>query len=520
MRHEGGRRAPATVSGASGRRRQRRHPRATLFWLAFVLPLAGPAQDIRSPLFEAADAALAAADAADAAVLAPDAYEAGMSAYTAAENDLARGRSINRIRNRLGTAEAAFNRAAATAAAAAATFALLLDTRRDALEAGADVFAARLWNDAEADFRAASRQLESALSAAGQDARTAEGSDVRTATVSSDRTAAVERRYRDAELAAIKARHLSRTRALLAEAALQQAPGYTPRTHARAEALLAQAEAALDENRYEVEPARQLADRAAYEARRAMTMTARVRGLVDRERTVEDLMLEYEQAMVEIAVAAGLDARLDAGIEPLVADLLAAIEAMRRQERQAETDLDASRIRIAALEDEIRELDGQLGGVFRERVALVQQLEAEELVRERFSRIENLFSVDQAQVAREGDSVVVTLTGLSFASGSAQIDAAHAPLLETVREAVNVFPLARIVVEGHTDSYGGARANMALSRDRAEAVGAYLSDRLGISSDRISALGYGETRPVANNETVQGRARNRRIEVRITPPTN
>jgi len=55
------------------------------------------------------------------------------------------------------------------------------------------------------------------------------------------------------------------------------------------------------------------------------------------------------------------------------------------------------------------------------------------------------------------------------------------------------------------------------SRARAEAVGAYLSDRLEIAGERISSLGYGETRPVANNETAQGRARNRRIEVRITP---
>ena len=473
---------------------------AVIFWVALAVAQPTLAQDLRSPLFQAADAALAAADAANASVLAPAAYDSGMSDYTAAENDLARGRSINRIQGRLTDAEAAFNQAAATAATAAATFAPLLEVRVNAMDARADLFAAELWNDAENAFRAVSRRLESSPS-----------------TDLGDRASTVESLYRDAELTAIKAQHLSQTRALLAQAALDRVPQYTPRTHAQAQALLAQAEAALDEDRYDVEPALQLAEQAAYEIRRAFSMTERVRELVDRDRTVEDLILELEQGLAEIAAAADREARLDAGPGPVIADLVAEIEALRQRERQLQTDAEENRIRIAGLEDEIRELDEQLGGVFRERVALVQQLEAEERIRERFLRIENLFAVDQAQVSREGESVIITLTGLTFASGSSQIDPAHAPLLAAVGEAVNVFPQSSIVVEGHTDSYGGAISNMSLSRSRAEAVGAYLSDRLAIAGERISSLGYGETRPVANNETAQGRARNRRIEVRITP---
>ena len=473
---------------------------AAIFWVALAAAQPTLAQDLRSPLFQAADAALAAADAANASVLAPAAYESGMSDYNAAENDLNRGRSINRIQGRLADAEAAFNQAAATAATAAATFAPLLEVRVNAMDARADLFAAELWNDAEDAFRAVSRRLESSPSA-----------DL------GGRALTVETLYRDAELTAIKAQHLSQTRALLAQAALDRVPQFAPRTQARAQALLAQAEAALDEDRYDVEPARQLAEQADYEIRRAFTMTERVRELVDRDRTVEDLILEYEQGLAEIAEAADLEARLDAGPDAVIADLVAEIEALRQRERQLEVDAEANRIRIAGLEDEIRELDEQLGGVFRERVALVQQLEAEERIRERFLRIENLFAVDQAQVSREGESVIITLTGLTFASGSSQIDPAHAPLLAAVGEAVDVFPQSSIVVEGHTDSYGGAISNMSLSRSRAEAVGAYLSDRLDISGERISSLGYGETRPVANNETAQGRARNRRIEVRITP---
>ncbi len=475
---------------------------STLALVALALFPTHPAlaQDLRSPLFQAADAALTAAETANAAVLAPAAFETGMDNYTAAENDLARGRSINRIQNRLAAAEAAFSEAVETAEVAAIAFAPLIATREEALNARADIFAVELWNDAEASFKAASRRLESANSAAV-----------------SNRAAATEVLYRDAELTAIKAQNLSQTRALLAQARQDGVPQYAPRTYAQAQELLAQAEELLDQNRYEAEPARLLAERANYEIRHAIFLSERIRQLIEQDGTVEDLILGYEQLITEVAAAAGREPRLDAGVEPLAAGLAADFESIRQRERQLQIDIEESRIRILGLEEEIRELDEQLGGVFRERVALVQQLEAEERSREQFLRIENMFSSNQAQVSRQGDSVIVTLTGLTFASGSSQIDAANAPLLASLGDAVNVFPQSRLVVEGHTDSYGGAQSNMALSRSRAEAVGAYLSEQLGVSAGRISALGYGETQPVANNETASGRARNRRIEVRITP---
>jgi outer membrane protein OmpA-like peptidoglycan-associated protein len=86
-----------------------------------------------------------------------------------------------------------------------------------------------------------------------------------------------------------------------------------------------------------------------------------------------------------------------------------------------------------------------------------------------------------------------------------------------VQQAAAVFPRAQIFIEGHTDSYGSDETNMRLSQQRAEAVSNYLSSELGVPSFRMSAVGYGETRPIANNETAQGRERNRRIDVRIEP---
>jgi len=118
---------------------------------------------------------------------------------------------------------------------------------------------------------------------------------------------------------------------------------------------------------------------------------------------------------------------------------------------------------------------------------------------------------------REGNNLILRLVGLTFESGSANVGAEHRLLLQKVAQAASVFPRSQLVIEGHTDSYGSDDMNMSLSRQRAEAVSAFLSDQFGIPTFRSSAVGYGETQPIANNETPQGRERNRRIDIRIEP---
>jgi OOP family OmpA-OmpF porin len=72
-----------------------------------------------------------------------------------------------------------------------------------------------------------------------------------------------------------------------------------------------------------------------------------------------------------------------------------------------------------------------------------------------------------------------------------------------------------VVVSGHTDSVGGNQVNQALSQKRAETVASFLEKVGGFDKTRLTAIGYGESRPVATNETAAGRATNRRIEVLI-----
>jgi outer membrane protein OmpA-like peptidoglycan-associated protein len=128
-----------------------------------------------------------------------------------------------------------------------------------------------------------------------------------------------------------------------------------------------------------------------------------------------------------------------------------------------------------------------------------------------------MFSREEALVFRQGDTIILRLVGLNFDSGAAQIKPQNFPLLQKVEKAIDVFPRSELTIEGHTDSYGGDDMNQNLSQQRAESVQQYMINAMRIPTYRLIATGYGETRPVASNETASGRERNRRIDIVITP---
>jgi len=97
-----------------------------------------------------------------------------------------------------------------------------------------------------------------------------------------------------------------------------------------------------------------------------------------------------------------------------------------------------------------------------------------------------------------------------FAPASSRLTGASATALKDLADILEKCPNASLYVSGHTDSDGPAAANMALSVARAEAVSAELVS-LGIKDTRLYALGYGETMPIASNQTRAGKAQNRRI---------
>ena len=125
--------------------------------------------------------------------------------------------------------------------------------------------------------------------------------------------------------------------------------------------------------------------------------------------------------------------------------------------------------------------------------------------------------VDVSQTPN-GDGILVNLPDVTFAVNSADISPSMRQTLDGVAQSMVNYPNSLIDVMGHTDSTGSESYNMTLSQNRANTVMNYLIGK-GVPAARIRSQGFGETMPVADNNTADGRTRNRRVEIQIVPVT-
>ena len=177
--------------------------------------------------------------------------------------------------------------------------------------------------------------------------------------------------------------------------------------------------------------------------------------------------------------------------------------------------MEADRVRLgeqrdaARLAARTREADSARADADRARssqadAAALSAREAEELQRQ----------IDMLEAKETERGLVLTLGDVLFATGSAEIQGGTNQNLEKLVNFLNQYPERRVLIEGHTDNVGGAELNQNLSRQRAESVRRFLTER-GIESRRLSVAGYGFERPIASNDSAMGRQQNRRVEVVI-----
>ena len=468
--------------------------------LALATATATAQDELRKTFFKEADAAKAAADAANAQLLAPRSYERGMQEYADAELALERGRNIEVVRSNAADAASYFKTATTAAELAGTALAQVMKSRQDAANARAPQLEPEIWQQAQRKFADAIRMLERG------DLKGAKRREIEATSL-----------YRDAELIAIKAQYLDETRDLLAQADRARVERYAPITLGKAKRLLADAERELNENRYDTDLPRSLAQQAKYEARHAIYLSEIVRKVRDRDLTAEQIVLQWEAAMRDVAGAADVVPDMQEGPDKLKAELVTYIDNLRNKNQALGQEKAENETRLADMEEELRALDERLGGATAERAALIQRLEAQARVKQQFEQVEKMFTPGEARVFREGDTIILRLVGLTFDSGASQIRPESFDLLAKVEKAIDVFPRSELIIEGHTDSHGGDDFNQKLSQDRAESVQQYMINAMRIPTYRLIATGYGETRPVASNETESGRARNRRIDIVIRP---
>lgn len=121
------------------------------------------------------------------------------------------------------------------------------------------------------------------------------------------------------------------------------------------------------------------------------------------------------------------------------------------------------------------------------------------------------------EVERKGDTINLNMPGgITFDTGKANIKPNFTPVLDDIANIMSKYPETKIEVQGHTDNVGNDASNLTLSQLRAQSVTSYLSAK-GVDSSRIKSIGFGESIPVASNDTPSGREANRRVEIKIIP---
>jgi outer membrane protein OmpA-like peptidoglycan-associated protein len=204
-----------------------------------------------------------------------------------------------------------------------------------------------------------------------------------------------------------------------------------------------------------------------------------------------------------------------------VAERQAAIAEANAGLEQATRDVSTYEKESTALQkDELATVREELQKQKQERQKLEENVQSEREGRIAAERkaAAALQSLDEiGRVKEEARGIVITLSGqVLFATGTYQLLPIAREKLNDVAKALLDQGDSNIVVEGHTDSRGGNRANEQLSLQRAQEVRAYLVSQ-GVPSDSIRAAGLGEARPVASNASAEGRANNRRVEIVVKP---
>ncbi|PIW50182.1 MAG: hypothetical protein COW18_04100 [Zetaproteobacteria bacterium CG12_big_fil_rev_8_21_14_0_65_54_13] len=175
---------------------------------------------------------------------------------------------------------------------------------------------------------------------------------------------------------------------------------------------------------------------------------------------------------------------------------------------------DASK-QIATLQGNLSELDDTRSSLGQARYTLQLKRDAEAKI----ARLAKLFDPSQVELFLTTDAdVIIRMKAIAFPSGSAIIPSESYDLLELASQAIDLFDDRAVRVEGHTDSMGNDDYNQSLSERRAITVQEYLDARFIDNKRTITSTGFGESRPVANNEKAEGRSKNRRIDIVLLAP--
>lgn len=386
-------------------------------------------------------------------VLAPQSFNEASRALSSARKSLEQQKNPKDTLHYVAVGRAYLNRANAYAGIAHTNIEDVILARRDAISAGAPGFFASEFTQADRSLIRVTEDLEENETANAIEHRSE-----------------LQASYMNLELLAIKQNALSGSRTTVGDAIAEGAKDYAPRSLAIAQKSLTDTDAFITANRH---------------AQSAIATKS-----------------EETRLLAEHLLKITRDSR--SGKKVSSEDTALRIE---REEHKVE----AGAVALSANREQLVDEQGQNRSLSRKN----RHLQTSDAFNRSFEQARAEFTQGEAEVYKQGNSLVIRLRGLEFPTGQAVLVGSNFPLLAKVQKVIKNFGDSTVVVEGHTDSLGGKGLNERLSTDRALAVKDYLVANQGPQSLNISSIGYDYQKPLGTNKTASGRAQNRRVDVII-----
>ena len=426
-------------------------------------------------------------------VLAPTWFAKAESSLSQAKKGLEKGEELSEILNNIAEGQAQLKKAEEISQVTRTSLADVIKSRDLARQAGA----AKLGYDytsAEQTFLSLTEAIEKGDLAYAE-----------------KRKAGLTETFRRLEMRAIKDETLGEVRTLIERAKNNRVDKIAPRSFNIAQNKLSEADAFITQHPYEKEMMHQKANEALFMSQRMFQVADQ--GEKFKDMKPEETTLWMEKILYEITAKLAATDMRNQTYEIQAKNIVGSIDALQK-DRQFMFD------KVKTLQSEIDTKNSQLAdlqGKSREQQIVQERLAAEKRFNELFIEVQNLFSPDEAEVYKKGDSLVIRLRAIQFPVGKSVIMPDNYPLISKIQQSIRTFGEPDVIIEGHTDSTGSNELNELLSQQRAESVRQYLLANKTLSYDRIVAVGYGSSKPLASNATEEGRAVNRRIDVIIKP---
>ncbi len=426
-------------------------------------------------------------------VLAPNWFRKAQSSYTKAKTALREGAKLSDIGEYVTEANISLKRAEEMAQVSRTILGNANMARQKALKVGADKLG-EPYRKVENQYLSLTKAIENDNMSYAQ-----------------KNASKVQAAFRDVEIMAIKHNALAEVRKMLADAEKAKIQKTAPSAYSAAEKFLAEADTYIGQHPYETEVISQKTDAAAFMARRMMSIAAISNKLQEMKPEASAIYIESLLARLSKTMGAG-DLR-DKAVEDQVNAMIGIANDMNRADESLKSQNQDCRAQVAILEQRLSGLQGYS----RQQEEAKNKLTAEREFNERFNKVQRYFKPDEAEVYKQGNQLVIRMRGINFPIGQATLTPDNYTLLSKVQQAIRMFGMPTVTIEGHTDSTGSTLTNQELSQMRADAVMTYLVANNTLPSNKIRAIGYGPDRPLAPNTTLEGRAINRRIDVLITP---